>query len=308
MTRELLRIGIQLPEVERIVRWPELRAIAVAAEESGFDSLWVGDHLLYRNDGRPERGPHECWSTLAAVAAVTTRVEIGPLVACASFHPPAVLAKQAAAVQEVSGGRLMLGLGAGWNEPDYTAFGLAFDHRVSRFSEAFQIIAPLVRGERVTFHGEYFSVEDSVLLPPLQKPIPLMIGSNGPRMLAATLREVAAWNTWYASYSNDPAKLGVLVQEIEEAARAIGRDPRTLRRSVCVLVRADPSSTERPLGEELPPVEGSASEIVAQLARFAAAGADEIIVIANPINERSVREIGALLPALRRAVTAEVKG
>jgi alkanesulfonate monooxygenase SsuD/methylene tetrahydromethanopterin reductase-like flavin-dependent oxidoreductase (luciferase family) len=173
---------------------------------------------------------------------------------------------------------------------------------VSRFSEAFQIIAPLVRGERVTFHGEYFSVEDSVLLPPLQKPIPLMIGSNGPRMLAATLGEVAAWNTWYASYGNDPAKLGVLVQEIDEAARAIGRDPRTLRRSVCVLVRTDPSSTERPLGEELPPVEGSASEIVAQLASFAAAGADEIIVIANPINERAVMEIGALLPELRNVV------
>jgi len=302
VTREPLRIGIQLPEVERVVRWPELRAIAVAAEESGFDSLWVGDHLLYRDDGRPERGPHECWATLAAVAAITSRVEIGPLVACASFHPPAVLAKQAAAVQEVSGGRLMLGLGAGWNEPDYTAFGLAFDHRVSRFCEAFQIIAPLVCGERVTFHGEYFSVEDSVLLPPLQEPIPLMIGSNGPRMLVATLRDVAAWNTWYASYGNRPDTLKALIGEIESAARAVGRDPQTLRRSVCVLVRTDPESAERPLGEELPPVQGDANEIVAQLAAFAAAGADEIIVIANPINERSVREIGALLPALRREV------
>ncbi|MFM8428560.1 MAG: TIGR03619 family F420-dependent LLM class oxidoreductase, partial [Candidatus Limnocylindrus sp.] len=275
--------------------------IAVAAEESGFDSLWVGDHLLYRNDGRPERGPHECWSTLAAVAAVTSRVELGPLVACASFHPPAVLAKQAAAVQEISGGRLMFGLGAGWNEPDYTAFGLPYDHRVSRFCEAFQIIAPLVRGERVTFAGEYFSVSDSVLLPPLVTPIPLMIGSNGPRMLAATLRDVAAWNTWYASYGNRPDRLSELITEIEAAARAVGRDPQTLRRSVCVLVRTDPSSTERPLGEELPPVEVSSDEIVRQLAAFAAAGADEIIVIANPINERSVREIGALLPALRRA-------
>ena len=301
MPKTPLRVGIQLPEVERVVRWPELKAIAIAAEEVGFDSLWAGDHLLYRNDGRPERGPHECWATLAAVAAVTTRVEIGPLVACASFHPPAVLAKQAAAIQEVSGGRLMLGLGAGWNEPDYTAFGLPFNHRVSRFCEAFQIIAPLVRGERITFHGEYFDVDDSVLLPPLQKRIPLMIGSNGPRMLAATLREVAAWNTWYASYGNDPAKLSVLVQQIEDAARAIGRDPRTLRRSVCVLVRTDPTSAERPLGEECPPVEGSAGEIVAALSQYAAAGADEIIVIANPINERSVREIGALLPALRRA-------
>jgi probable F420-dependent oxidoreductase len=304
MTRLPLRVGIQLPEVERVVRWPELKAITLAAEASGFDSLWVGDHLLYRNDGRPERGPHECWATLAAVAAITSRVEIGPLVACASFHPPAVLAKQAAAVHELSGGRLMLGLGAGWNEAEYAAFGLPFDRRVSRFCEAFKIIAPLVRGERVTHHGELFSVEDAVLLPTPLSPIPLMIGSNGPRMLEASLREVAAWNTWYASYGNQPERLTTLVAEIETAARAVGRDPSTLRRSVCVLVRTDATSTERPLGEEMPPVEGSASEIVDQLAAFAAAGADEIIVIANPINERSVREIGALLPALRHEASS----
>jgi hypothetical protein len=121
-------------------------------------------------------------------------------------------------------------------------------------------------------------------------------------MLEASLREVAAWNTWYASYGNQPERLTTLIAEIETAARAAGRDPQTLRRSVCVLVRSDATSTERPLGEEMPPVEGSAGEIVDQLAAFAAAGADEIIVIANPINERSVREIGALLPALRREV------
>lgn len=300
-TGEPLRIGIQLPEVERVVRWPELRHIAVAAEESGFDSLWVGDHLLYRNDGRPERGPHECWTTLAAVAAVTSRVNIGPLVACASFHPAAVLAKQAAAVHEFSGGRLILGLGAGWNEAEYAAFGLPYEKRISRFEEAFAVIAPLVRGERVTYHGEFTNVEDAVLLPTPQTPIPMMIGSNGPRMLAITLGAVDAWNTWYASYGNDPAKFAALNAEITAAAQSAARNPATLRRSACVLVRTDPSSTERPLGDELPPVEGSAAEIVARLAAFAAAGADEIIVIANPINERSVREIGALLPALRAA-------
>ena len=208
-TGEPLRIGIQLPEVERVVRWPELRAIAVAAEESGFDSLWVGDHLLYRNDGRPERGPHECWATLAAIATITSRVQIGPLVACASFHPAAVLAKQAAAVHEFSGGRLVLGLGAGWNEAEYAAFGLPYEKRISRFEEAFAVIAPLVRGERVTYRGEYTNVEDAVLLPAPRSPIPMMIGSNGPRMLAITLGGVDAWNTWYASYGNDPAKLEI---------------------------------------------------------------------------------------------------
>ena len=109
-----MRVGIQLPEVEREVRWPEYVAIARAAEEVGFDSVWVGDHLLYApEDGRPERGPWEAWTLLAALAAATERVRLGPLVACAAFHPPALIAKMAATLAEVSGGRFVLGLGAG---------------------------------------------------------------------------------------------------------------------------------------------------------------------------------------------------
>src|ERR671931_2327264 len=111
-----LRIGGQLPEVEREVRWPEYLAIARAAEESGFESIWVGDHLLYRGDGGPERGPWEAWTQLGALAAVTERVRLGPLVACTAFHPPALIARMAASVDEVSGGRLVLGIGAGWNK------------------------------------------------------------------------------------------------------------------------------------------------------------------------------------------------
>src|SRR5436189_5222938 len=139
-----LRVGIQLPEVEREVRWPELRSMARAAEQAGFDSLWVGDHLLYRDDERPPRGPWEAWSVLAALAAVTSRIQLGPLVASTSFHNPAMLAKKAATIDEISGGRLTLGLGAGWNETEYRAFGFPFDRRVSRFEEAFTIIRTLL--------------------------------------------------------------------------------------------------------------------------------------------------------------------
>ena len=108
-----VRIGIQLPEVEREVRWPEYLAMARAAEAAGFDSIWLGDHLLYRGDGRPERGPWEAWTLLAALAAATERVRLGPLVACAGFHPPGLIAKMAATIDEVSGGRFVLGLGRG---------------------------------------------------------------------------------------------------------------------------------------------------------------------------------------------------
>ena len=149
-----LNVGVQLPEVEREVRWPDLRAMAVRAEELGFDSVWIGDHLLYRPPGDDRaRGPWEAWTLLAAIAAVTTRVTLGPLVAATAFHAPAMLAKQAATVDEISGGRLVLGLGAGWNETEFAAFGFPFDHRISRFDEAFTIVRTLLRMARSTSPG-----------------------------------------------------------------------------------------------------------------------------------------------------------
>ena len=155
-----VKIGIQLPEVEREVRWPEIASMATLAEDVGFDSLWVGDHLLYRNAGEPARGPWEAWSQMAALAAITSRVEIGPLVAATSFHSPAMLAKKAATVDEISGGRLILGLGAGWNEIEYAAFGFAYDHRVSRFEEAFTIIRTLLREGTIDFDGALLAAYD----------------------------------------------------------------------------------------------------------------------------------------------------
>ncbi len=180
-----LKVGVQLPEVERRVDWPELVAMARRAEDAGFDSLWLGDHLLYDLPGGLTRGPWEAWTSLAAVAAVTERVELGPFVASTSFHSPAMLAKMAATVDGISGGRLLLGLGAGWNAREYAAFGFPFDARVSRFEEAFTIIRELVREGRSDFHGRYHDVTDCVLDPPPTRPggPPLMIGSTGPRML-----------------------------------------------------------------------------------------------------------------------------
>jgi alkanesulfonate monooxygenase SsuD/methylene tetrahydromethanopterin reductase-like flavin-dependent oxidoreductase (luciferase family) len=185
-----MRIGVQLPEIERDVRWHEYVAMARAAEEAGFDSIWLGDHLLYR-DSLGERGPRDVWTQLAGLAAVTERVRLGPLVACTAFHRPGLLARLAASVDEISGGRLVVGLGAGWNEIEFRAFGIPFDNRVARFGEAFEIIRRLLAGEHVTFAGRFYGVEDAVLLPrPARRP-PLMVGTNGPRMLAITLPHVA---------------------------------------------------------------------------------------------------------------------
>jgi probable F420-dependent oxidoreductase len=287
-----LDVGIQLPEVERHVPWSEYVAMARAAEEVGFDSIWVGDHLLYRDDGRPERGPWEAWTLLAALAAATERVALGPLVACAGFHPPGVLAKMAATIDEVSGGRFVLGLGAGWNEGEFRAFDIPFDHRVSRFAEAWAIVRGLLDGERVTLQGRYWSAEDTVLLPAPPRRPPLMVGSSGPRVLSLTLPHADAWNVWYDLYGNTPEGFAARDAEVTRAAREAGRDPAEIRRSACALAVLDRDAGERPVPPGLPVLEGSPERIAGALRELAEAGADEVILVASPITERSIRELG----------------
>jgi probable F420-dependent oxidoreductase len=293
-----LRVGIQIPEVERDVRWPEYTAIARAAENEGFDSIWMGDHLLYRDDGRPERGPWDAWTILAGLAAVTERVHLGPLVACLGFHPPGVLARMAATVDEIGGGRLVLGVGAGWNETEFGAFGLPFDHRVDRFEEAFTIVRGLLWGERVTRHGTYWRAEDAVLLPAPSRRLPLMVGSTGERVLAITLPHVDAWNTWYDLYGNSTDGFEHENAKVTDAARRAGRDPLEIERSACVLVVLDRGVAGRPVPEDYAPVEGGPEAVAAHLRELAEAGAGEAILVASPITERSVRELGAALVVL----------
>jgi alkanesulfonate monooxygenase SsuD/methylene tetrahydromethanopterin reductase-like flavin-dependent oxidoreductase (luciferase family) len=292
----VIRVGVQLPEVEREAPWVEYAAMARAAEESGFDSIWLGDHLLYRDDGRPERGPWEAWTLLAALAAVTQRVLLGPLVACASFHPPGLLAKMSATIAEVSGGRFVLGLGAGWNDTEYRAFGLPYDRRVSRFEESFEIVRRLLAGERVTLAGRFWQAEDAVLLPRPPGRVPLMVGSNGERMLAATLPYVDRWNTWYAGYGNTVEGFAELNARIDAAAERAGRDPGVVERSACVLVELEPEAVRRPHSDEgTRPV--TPDELVAHLRALEEAGANEAILILRPITEASIRTLGPLLSA-----------
>ncbi|MGZ5344177.1 MAG: TIGR03619 family F420-dependent LLM class oxidoreductase [Actinomycetota bacterium] len=293
-----LRVGIQLPEVEREVRWPELASMARHAEAVGFDSLWVGDHYLYRGDGRPERGPWEAWTSLAALAAVTERVTLGPLVACAGFHAPAVLAKTAATVDEISGGRLVFGIGAGWNRTEFDAFGIPYDRRASRFGEAFEVIRRLLAGDRVTFDGEFVAVRDAVLLPAPGRRVPLMVGSTGERVLRAALPHADAWNTWFDAYGNTAEGFGELNARVSDVTAHLGRDPAEVGRSACVLVAIDGGNGERPSDAASPHVSGSPGEVAAHLRALADVGADEAIVVADPITEDSIRWFAETLAAL----------
>jgi alkanesulfonate monooxygenase SsuD/methylene tetrahydromethanopterin reductase-like flavin-dependent oxidoreductase (luciferase family) len=289
-----MKIGVQLPEVEREVRWPELVAMARAAEETGFDSIWLGDHLLYRGDGREERGPWDCWTTLAGLAAVTSRVELGPLVACTAFHRPALLARAAAAIDEVSGGRLRVGLGAGWNEVEFRAFGLPFDRRVSRFEEAFDIVRRLLAGERVTLDGRFNKLEDAVLLPRPARKAPLMVGGDGPRLLAATLPHVEWWNTWYDRFGNRPDRFAELNARIDVACASAGRSPDDVKRSACLFVRIGAGSGERLTARDAPPIPDD--DLPASLATLAET-ADEAILVLDPISESSIRSLRTALPS-----------
>jgi alkanesulfonate monooxygenase SsuD/methylene tetrahydromethanopterin reductase-like flavin-dependent oxidoreductase (luciferase family) len=298
MTRPC-KIGVQLPEVERSVPWPEYLDLARRAEALGFDSVWVGDHLIYDLPGGVTRGPYEAWTTLAAIAAATSRVELGPLVASTSFHAPAMLAKQAATVDAISGGRLIVALGAGWNQREYTAFGFPFDRRVSRFEEALSIIAPLLRTGHCTFAGQFYEVEDCVLDPAPVRPggPPLVVGSNSPRMLGIALPVVDAWNVWWSIYGNSVEGYAAVVADVASRVPA----GRTVLATAAVLVTL-PGGSGRLMGEDYDATVRTVGldDLAAHVRAMAAAGASHLQLVLDPITAESMDLVGEVLADLDR--------
>ena len=302
MTRPL-KVGVQLPEVEYVASWTQLREMARTAEAIGLNSVWLGDHLLYRWADAPSRGPWEAWTALTAIAAVTERVQIGPLVACTSFHNPAMLAKKAATLDEISGGRLILGLGAGWNETEYRAFGFPYDHRVSRFEEAFTIIRTLLRDGRCDFDGSYYQVRDCELLPrgPRPEGPPLMVGSDGDRMLSITLPHVQAWNAWFAWFDNRLDRYRELRDRIDGACRDAGRDPANVERTAALFV-AFPDAVGRSMGDrsapETQPLPSEPAPLAAALRAFAGEGVGHVQLVLDPITAGSIARLEPALALL----------
>jgi alkanesulfonate monooxygenase SsuD/methylene tetrahydromethanopterin reductase-like flavin-dependent oxidoreductase (luciferase family) len=299
-----LRVGVQLPEVEREVRWPEILDMARTIEDLGYDSIWLGEHLLYRWPDRAPRGPWEAWATLAGLAAVTSRVTIGPLVACTAFHNPAILAKRADTIDEIAGGRLVLGLGAGWNETEFRAFGVPFDHRIARFEEAFTIIRTLLREGAVDFAGTYYEARDCELLPrgPRAGGPPLMIGSVGDRMLRIAAPHVDSWNAWFADTANRPVGVAALRDKVDAACRDVGRDPAAIERTVAVHVRM-PGGTGRTMGdssavETAPPLEGPIDAMADELMSYAKEGIAEVQLVIDPIDRASIERFAPVLRLL----------
>jgi len=243
------------------------------AEATGWYGVWLADHYMPNTgDTTPVRGDvYECWALLPALAAVTERVRIGTLVSPTSVHHPALLAKRAATIDQLSGGRFVLGLGAGWQLNEHHAYGIDLEppgKRVSRFEEAIAIVRSLLADDTTTFAGEFYDFTDAPADPkPVQAPLPLLVGTRGPRMLRITARHANEWNTWHAP------DLADRIQALAEACEKTGRDPATMWRSVNALIDLDGSAP--PSGRTLA---GSAQQLIDQLGQYAGLGFDEFIL------------------------------
>jgi luciferase-like monooxygenase len=293
-----MKIGLMLPQAAADGAggtWPDILGLARQAEGGGADSVWLSDHFFHREDGAAigsETGYHEGWTLLSALAATTERVELGTLVLATSFRPAGLLAKMAVTADEVSGGRLILGLGCGWHEPEYEAFGYPFDHRVSRFEEALAIIAPLVRGERVTAGGVYQAVRDAAILPPPARQMPILVAAKGPRMLELTVRHADAWQTAWFGQPDD--RFRDRLAGIHAACEAAGRDPATLDVTVGIELSDPPEEGSATLPTDRP-------AIVDALEAWEAAGADHLQLGVWPATPQTFDVVLGAIRAFRGA-------
>jgi probable F420-dependent oxidoreductase len=281
----------------RTPRFTDIQAMAQTAEAAGFDSFWLADHVLSSQPRIEEEiGVWEAMTFLSAVAATTSRITIGSLVACVSFRNPALLAKMADGVDEISGGRFILGLGAGWYEPEYRAFGFPFDHLGSRFEESLRIIVPLLREGYVDFEGKYYSARDCVLRPRGPRPAgpPIWIGAKGPRMMRLLATYADAWNTvWH----DRPEGVEAVAPKLAEACAAVGRDPASIELTAGSFAhllapgeQPDPSGTS---------ITGSAEEMADALRAFEAVGVRHLVLNIDPCEVASIERLGRVIELLR---------
>jgi probable F420-dependent oxidoreductase len=284
-------------ETNKARPYETIRAVVRQAEDDGFDSVWLPDHFLYRKPGTPTRGLWECWTILAALAEATRRIELGTLVLCNSFRNPALLAKMATAADEVSNGRLIVGIGAGWNEPEYQAFGYPFDHRVDRFEEALQILKPLLRDGQVDFAGKYYQARDCEDVPRGPRPAgpPLLVGGGGPRMLRLTAQHADLWNT---GYMGSPETMLEPIARIEAACRQVGRDPATLGITALIGLWFPELHTERPVSFDNP-LTGTPKEIAAALRGYEELGVQHVMFQCQPYTAQTRRHLADALQIYR---------
>jgi probable F420-dependent oxidoreductase len=274
-----------------------IRSYARRAEALGFDSIWLFDHLLFRRPNTDHTaGIWECWTLLTALAEATERVELGTVVLCVPFRNPALLAKMAVTLDEVSGGRLILGLGAGWHQPEFDAFGFPFDHLASRFEEALQIIGPLLRDGKVDFQGTYASASNCEITPHGPRPSgpPILVASFGPRMLRLTAQHADLWNTaWLGSVDG----LAEPRAALEAACGEAGRDPQSIQVTAGVTVSFPEDANQAPPLEKA--LSGAPEAIAAELRRYEQAGVSHLICSIEQRTPEALEKLGEALSVYR---------
>ena len=301
-----MKVGIVLPieqpdDSDAPPAYREIRAIAQSAEAAGLDSLWVFDHLLFRFDG-PTTGIHEAWTILASIAEATDRVQLGSIVMCTAFRNPALLAKMAATLDHISDGRLILGIGCGWHDPEYEAFGYPTDHKVGRFEEALTVIRDLIREGRADLDGRWVQARDAVLLPPARPDLPILIAAKRPRMLELTARHADAWNLAWFGLPDD--RLARVRADLAATCATVGRDPATLEITVGLTVRyPDPAAPTASDGDDAPAepaLTGTPDEIADGLAAHAALGTGHVIAALEPTTLETVGLFAEAVDRFRR--------
>jgi alkanesulfonate monooxygenase SsuD/methylene tetrahydromethanopterin reductase-like flavin-dependent oxidoreductase (luciferase family) len=304
VSKRAIEVGIMLPESEwemagQTARWADFSAMGQTIEAEGFDSLWFADHLqMTLPDGRTQ-GAWEAWSILAAFAATTKRIEIGPFVTATAYRNPAIMVKTAETVDEISGGRLVLGIGSGWAEKEYHVYGLPYDHRATRFEEALEIVTRLVREGAVDFHGEYYEINNAVNRPrgPRPQGMPIMIGTfSGERMMRLAAKHADHWNVWANAFGNRAESIEPIQRKMDEYCREVGRDPKTLKRSAAVYV--DFEGTYGRPGQPVPSLVGTARELADEYLRYAEAGVDLIQLYPDPCTVDCIKRCAEALTLL----------
>ena len=284
------RLGLNLPYVEGSMdgatpRWADILEMATAAESIGFDAIWISDHVGFGDPNGDWSGAWESWTLLSALASVTSRVRLGTYVSAAPFRNPALFAKMAETLDEVSGGRVILGLGAGWNEPEFDAFGFPFERRFDRFEDALRIITSMLRTGRADHEGRLESARGARIEPrgPRPEGLPVMVGASGARMLRLTAELADEWNAGMRSTDD----LAPMLEAVDAACAAAGRDPRTLERSAETLVETGPGFDPE--------------AVAADLGRYAALGIAHVQVQLRPNSIVGVRAFAPVVEALETA-------
>jgi alkanesulfonate monooxygenase SsuD/methylene tetrahydromethanopterin reductase-like flavin-dependent oxidoreductase (luciferase family) len=291
-------------------RWGDLLATARLAEEAGFDSLWVCDHMLMDDDwDAPDtgvlgpaavgNGTWDAWALLAGFAAATRRVELGTMVACTAYQNPARLARLIDTIDEISGGRLIAGLGAGDHWSEFRRFGVAVERPVARFEEALRIIVPLLREGSVDFEGEFYTARDCELSPRGRASgPPILIGAlgSGPRMLRLVATWADLWNGWY-SFGDEPPLPALREQsaKVSEACVVHGRDPAALVRTAGVSVALPGFEAS---GGSL---RGTHEQIAEQLLALGGTGVTHVQVVTSPTGPAGVEGMARVLELLDRS-------